>query len=76
MSLVRFDPSTVTVKQSFMYCLKKEQECIIRFKNSRIRLEFLNLIIHDSEFFLNGFKISDIDQLILALIFRFGVILV
>ena len=26
--------------------------------------------------FLNGFKISDIDQLILALIFRFGVILV
>ena len=26
--------------------------------------------------FLNGFKISDADQLILALIFRFGVILV
>ena len=26
--------------------------------------------------FLNGFKISDIDQLILALIFRFGLILV
>ena len=76
MSLVRFDPSTVKVKQSFMYCLKNEQECIIRFKNSRIRLEFLNLIIHDSEFFLNGFKISDIDQLILALILRFGVILV
>ena len=25
--------------------------------------------------FLNGFKISDTDQLILALIFRFGVIL-
>ena len=76
MSLVRFDPSTVTVKQSFMYCLKNEQESIIRFKNSRIRLEFLNLIKHDSEFFSNGFKISDIDQLILALIFRFGVILV
>ena len=36
--------------------------------------EFLNLIIDDCEFF--GFKISDIDQLILALIFRFGVILV
>ena len=70
MSLVRFDPSPVTVKKSFMYCLKNEQECIIRFKNSRIRLEFLNLIIHDSEFFLNGFKFSDIDQLILALIFQ------
>ena len=26
-----------------------------------------------SFFFLNGFKMSDIDQLILALIFRFGV---
>ena len=26
--------------------------------------------------FLNGFKISDIDQLILALIFRFGIMLV
>lgn len=26
--------------------------------------------------FLNSFKISDIDQLILALIFKFGVILV
>ena len=73
MLLVRFDPSTVTVKQSFMYCLKNEQECIIRFKNSRIRLEFLNLIIHDRDF-LNGFKISDIDQPILVLIFRFGVI--
>ena len=75
MSLVRFDRSTVTVKQSFMYCLKNEQECIIGFKNSRIRLEFLNLIIHD-RVLLNGFKISDIDQPILALILRFGVILV
>ena len=36
--------------------LKNEQECNIRF-----------IIIHDY-----GFKISDIDQLILALIFRFG----
>ena len=39
------------------------------------RLEFLNLIMYDCEFF-NGFKISDIDQLILALILRLGVILV
>ena len=75
MSLVRFDPSTVTVKQSFMYCLKNEQECIIGFKNSRISFEFLNLIIHDRVFF-NSFKISDIDQPILVLMFRFGVILV
>ena len=58
-----------------MYCLKNEQESIIGFKNSRIRLEFLNLIIHD-RVLLNGFKISDIDQPILALILRFGVILV
>ena len=28
-----------------------EQECIIRFKKSRRRLEFLNLIIDDGEFF-------------------------
>ena len=39
------------------------------------RRGFLNLIIHDCEFF-NGFKISYIDQLILALILRLGVILV
>ena len=31
---------------------------------------------HTTTSFLNGFKISDVDQLILALIFRFGVILV
>ena len=34
------------------YCLKNEQECIIRFKNSRVfRREFLNLIIHNCKFF-------------------------
>ena len=38
----------------FMHQLKNEQQCIIRFKNSR----------------------PDVDQLILALIFRFGVVLV
>ena len=35
--------------------LKNEQECItrfiIRFKNSQLRLEFLNLIVHDYEVF-------------------------
>ena len=56
-----------------MYCLKKEQECITSFENSKPKV--LNLIIHDGDF-LNGFKISDIDQLTLAQIFRFGVILV
>ena len=47
-------------KAIFMVCLKNEQECNIR-----------SIIIHDYGF-LNGLKISDIDQLILALIFRFG----
>ena len=42
---------------------------IIRFKNSWLRLEFLNLIIYDCEFF-EQLKISDIDHLILAQIFR------
>ena len=51
-----------------MYCLKNAQECIIRFKNSRRSREFLNVIIHDREVFFTGFKISKIDQLILALI--------
>ena len=61
-----------------MHCLKNEQECNIRFKNLReswVHLKFLNLII-DDWCFLNGFKISHIDQLIIALIFSFGVILV
>ena len=49
-----------------MYYLKYDQECVIRFKNTQ----------YTTASFLNGFKISDIDQLVLALIFRFGVILV
>ena len=58
-----------------MYCFKNEQGCIIRFKNSMRSREFLHLIRHSREF-LNGFKMSDILQLILALIFRFAVILI
>ena len=50
------------LKISLKYCLKKEQDCTIRCKNSRRSREFLNLIIHDCEF-LNGFKVSDIDVL-------------
>ena len=46
----------------FMYCLKNEQ----------FRLSGFNPDNTDCEF-LNDFKISDIDQLILILIFRFGV---
>ena len=34
----------------FMW-FKNEQECIIRFENSRRSREFLNLLIHDCEFF-------------------------
>ena len=37
---------------------------------------FLDPIKHAAASFLNGFKISDIDQLIFGLIFRFGVNLV
>ena len=46
----------------FTYCLKNEQ----------FRLSGFNPDNTDCEF-LNDFKISDIDQLILTLIFRFGV---
>ena len=43
------------------------------FKNERFRLSGFNPDNTNCEF-LNDFKISDIDQLTLALIFRFGVI--
>ena len=56
--------------------LKNEQECIIRCKNSRRSREYLNLVILATASFLNSFKISDIDQLSLALIFRSRFILV
>ena len=46
----------------FMYCLKNEQFRLSGFKPDNTDCEFLN-----------DFKISDIDQLTLALIFRFGV---
>ena len=39
------------LKISLKFCLKKEQECIIRFKNSGRSWEFLHLIIHECEFF-------------------------
>ena len=48
---------------------------VLKTSRSVFRLEFLNLIIRGCEV-LSGLKISDIDQLILALIFRFGVTLV
>ena len=63
----------IIVHFSFLYCLKNEQECIMRFKISQLRLKFLNLAIYTvymTASFLNGLKISDIDQLILALVFR------
>ena len=55
-----------------MYCLKNEQEGIIRFKtrgeceSSQFKPDYKHW---ES---LNGFKIFDIDQLILALIIRLG----
>ena len=51
------------------YLKTSRSKLYIRFKNSRRSWEFLHLIIHDCEFFFYGFKISDIDQLILALLF-------
>ena len=62
--------------RDFKYCLKNEQECIIRFKNSWRTLDFFTPDNKRLRLVLKGFKISDKDQLILALIFRFGVILV
>ena len=38
-------------KISVKFCLKKEQDCTIRFKNSGRSREFLHLIIHDCGFF-------------------------
>ena len=49
----------------FMYCFKNEQFGLSGFKPHNTDCEFLN-----------DFKISDIDEFILALIFRFGVILI
>ena len=47
--------------------------CHVLFKKrAGVQLEILNLIIPTTSF-LNGFKISDVDPLILALICRFGV---
>ena len=59
-------------------CLKNEQECTLSGLKTRGEAqELLKLITHDCEFLeLVCFKIADIDQIILALIFRFGVILV
>ena len=37
------------LKISVKFCLKKVQDCIIRFINSRRSQEFLHLIIHDCE---------------------------
>ena len=46
--------------------------CILLKKRAGVKLEILNLIITTASF-LNGFKISYVDPLILALICRFGV---
>ena len=44
----------VDLYQRFWSRLKTSQSCIIRFKKYRLRLEFLNLIIHSCSFFLNS----------------------
>ena len=62
-------------KQVILYCLKNEQECIIR-KTRREAESFIPADNTRLRVFFNSFKSSDINQFILALIFRFGVILV
>ena len=56
-------------------CLRNEQECIIRFKKLSASLRVFKPDNKPTASFLNGFtiKVSQIDQLILALIFRLGV---
>ena len=67
LSLIIFTQKGWIVTLCFKYCLKNQQESIIRFvfKPDNTRLRFFERL-----------QISDIDELILALIFRFGVILV
>ena len=43
--------TAIDVSRIVLYCLKNEPRCITRFKNSRVRVEGLNLIMHDCEFF-------------------------
>ena len=66
---VRFWSGNGWLVESTKYCLKNEQECISRFKNSRRNT-------YTTARYLNGFEFSDIAQLILALVFRSRVILV
>ena len=60
--------TTLRGHHTFRYCLKNEQSCIFRFKNSRRSREFLNVIIPDCEVF-ERLQNSNIDQLILSLKF-------
>ena len=68
------DPQSVTLDLEVHE--KNLQSCIIRFRKSWLCLEFLNLVIHSCSFFKHCLKISHTDQLILALILKFGVFLV
>ena len=54
-----------------LYCLKNEQKCIIRAKPRAFTSKTSRLRV-----FFNGFKIFDIDKLILAIMLRFEAILV
>ena len=65
------DPQSVTLDLEVDE--KNLQSCIIRFRKSWFCLEFLNLVIHSCSFFKHCLKISHTDQLILALILKFGV---
>ena len=56
------------------YCLKNAKECIIRFKKLSVSPQAFKPDNTRLQISLNGFKISDIDQLILTL-FSFIVLL-
>ena len=63
---VGYPQSSLRTREKVVMCKKKRVYCQPRvFKHDNTRLSFLN-----------GFKIFDTDQLILALIFRFGAILI
>ena len=61
---------------NFTVVFKKRAGVYYQVKKLKVKLRVLHLIILTPACFLNGSKISDIDQLILALILRFGIILV
>ena len=49
--ITQCSPYQAVTAYCMKYCLKNDQECIIRLKNSWLCHEVLNLITHDCKFF-------------------------